>query len=167
MRRLTLILMATAALAACGDTTPKPAAAPAAAAPAPVATYAVATAEAVARWSRVEPMGEPVPADDAGQDCQSLVGRQLAVRICSVDGRVASMVATSRPGSAPAALDQALAAMADLVAPDAEPADLTRIAASAADGLAGAGTMLCPTTRCLRITPTASGWILAANAGQG
>lgn len=167
MRRLTLILMATAALAACGETAPDASPTPAPAVAAPAATYALATAEAVSRWVDVDTMGEPVPAAEQGQDCQALVGRSVAVRICSIDGRVASMVATSRPGATAEALDRSLAAMAQLVAPDAEPADLTRIAASAADGLAGAGTMLCPTTRCFRITPTAAGWVLAANAGQG
>ncbi len=166
MRRLILPLMATAALAACGAPEPESAPAQVSAPAAPAATYALATAAAVARWREVETLGEPVPATEQGQDCQALIGRKISVRICSVDGRVASMVATSRPGVTTATLDRSLAAMAELVAPDAETADLARIAASAADGLDGSGTTLCPTTRCFRIAPTEGGWVLGASAGQ-
>lgn len=174
MRRLTLILMATAALAACGDATPDVAPAPAATAPAapalaaasPTATYALATADAVARWREVDTMGEPVPAAGQAQDCNAHIGRQISVLICSIDGRVASMVATSRTGATAEVLDRSLVTMAQLVAPDAEPADLTRIAASAAEGLAGAGTVLCPTISCFRIAPLSDGWVMGAHAGQ-
>lgn len=160
--RLPLLIVAMLALAGCGPSEPvapvqaTPPSEPAAEAVAPTpTTFPVTVDQAQARWDRIDPLkrGDLMAPNVGvkGMDCWSHMGRRLSVRICSVGGQVSDIFAMSRGGADLALLDQAVVAMADLVAPDAEPADIARIKREARAGLERGGTTLCPTTVCFRV----------------
>ena len=169
MRRLVLPLLAASALAACSKpaetssavSAPPPAATPSPAAPA--VTYPITTVAALQRWSALD-ADAVASADDSDPSCSIRLSKALSVRICGANDQVVSMTATARPGASPQLLDQALDATIAIIAPDTTAADRTRVHREAAEALARGGSMLCPTTRCFRLSPLGEGWVIGASA---
>lgn len=153
------------ALVACerGEPTRTAPATSATVAPREPAAYDFSPQVALSKFSALGPF----EVTESNGPCQAYVARDLALRICSsADGRVTSLLATSRRAAGAARLEQAVRAIASAVAPGSEVTDLRRISREAVEAKPRGGTTLCPTTRCFKLEFQAVGWALSASASS-